>query len=132
MIVDENGHHREHQGELTAEQYDIAAGIYWGEGSDPEHALVDDVWAERERQLKAIGLQTRPDGDPTLYDLPLQLARKAYDDAVDRGELSWTHILEEEVQEALAARTPSEREKELIQVAAVALSWVQDLRLKHK
>ncbi|MER6951259.1 hypothetical protein ABT294_45315 [Nonomuraea sp. NPDC000554] len=48
-------------------------------------------------------------------------------EAAARGELSWRHILHEEVLEAFAEDDPELLRAELVQVAAVAVKWVQAL-----
>lgn len=94
------------------------------------------------RQLHRWGHQHYPSIDPTLvgdpdgaaahYDLPTEdVARDRCDHRhkVD-GTGTWADILVEEVAETIhsaATRTSAETRVELIQVAAVALSWAQDL-----
>lgn len=43
------------------------------------------------------------------------------------GDPNWAAILQEEVSEAVCAKTEQKRREELVQVAAVALSWVDCL-----
>jgi hypothetical protein len=55
-------------------------------------------------------------------------ARKAYDDAARDGTLTWMHILAEEIAEAREEASHSNVDalrKELVQVAAVAVSWIE-------
>jgi hypothetical protein len=45
--------------------------------------------------------------------------------AADGGYLDWLHILREEVAEAFAESDPAKLRAELVQVAAVAVNWVE-------
>ena len=51
--------------------------------------------------------------------------RQDCEDAMKAGELTYGHILQEEYMEALAERDPAAIRRELIQVAAVAVAWVE-------
>ncbi|MBF8186936.1 NUDIX domain-containing protein [Nonomuraea sp. K274] len=55
------------------------------------------------------------------------LARLETETAAANGVLTWRHILAEEVFEAFAESDPGSLRAELIQVAAVAVKWVQAL-----
>lgn len=54
------------------------------------------------------------------------------DKAFAAGEGTWRHILEEEFYEAMAETNPKRLKAELIQVAAVCLSWVVALKMQRK
>lgn len=55
--------------------------------------------------------------------------REDYDQWEEQGaEPTWVHLVREEVAEAFRAETPEELERELIQVAALAVSWVEKIR----
>ena len=88
-----------------------------------------DVADERQRQRQRWGLQTLPDGtgsepwDETERDA----ARQRCDRATLAGTLTWRHVLEEEVSEALAETDRELLRAELVQVAAVAVQWVEAL-----
>lgn len=63
---------------------------------------------------------------PTIPSLNArEAAQHATDYAAENGTLTWRHILEEEVCEALAESDPAKLRAELIQVAAVAVKWVE-------
>lgn len=57
--------------------------------------------------------------------------RDAYQQRADRaeehGDLTWSHILAEECAEALAESEPNALRAELVQVAAVAVKWIEVL-----
>lgn len=109
-----------------------------------------DIWAEileeRKRQDSAWGVQNHPDFDPVLtkrmggcsqdrmaehFEVPTPVrARGITSTAAERGELCWMPILQEEVSELLQWNDPSAKEtlkRELIQVAAVAVAWIESI-----
>ena len=96
------------------------------------NAAVQDVWHERMRQVKKWGEQHHPDlvmADVRQDFVELaELWKKRNGDAT----ADWTGILLEEVFEALAEpESSAELEAELIQVAAVAAAWVEDIRSRR-
>jgi len=50
----------------------------------------------------------------------------------DIGELSWADIFLEEVCEAICTKDEQHRKEELIQCAALCISWVQAIERKEK
>jgi len=93
---------------------------------------INDVWKERVRQDKKWGTgRILPNATrPRFGGARVQLAKEARyscDDAFDEGEGTWRHILQEEVCEAFAEDDPEELRKELVQVAAVAVAWIESL-----
>ncbi|MEV4460559.1 hypothetical protein [Microbispora sp. NPDC049633] len=91
------------------------------------HRVLDEVAAERAAQDATWGLQHHPDGTGPAYEPEADLAKQAVTDAAAGGRLTWRHILHEEVLEAFAENDADRLRSELIQVAAVAVKWVQDL-----
>lgn len=88
--------------------------------------VLAEVAAERARQHQLWGRQDHPDGTGLPGDGPAAgLARQACDDATTGGTLTWRHILHEEVAEAFAETAPLRVRHEMLQVAAVAVSWVE-------
>ena len=88
--------------------------------------VLNEVYAERERQTERFGVQNHPDGTGGRQrQVQLKDARDLYDLADRRGELTFRHILEEEVAEVFAETDPAALRTELIQVAAVAVAWVE-------
>lgn len=90
--------------------------------------VVGEVIAERIRQDEKWGEQNHPDGTGNA------LQRRAAEDSryvcqrnFQRGEGTWHDILLEEVAEAFAESDKSKLRDELIQVAAVAVAWVEKL-----
>jgi hypothetical protein len=87
-----------------------------------------DVIPERWRQLKKWGIQTHPDGTSEVFYAELaNEAKRLCDQASSGGVLTWADILREEVYEALAEEHPENLRAELVQVAAVAVAWVEDI-----
>lgn len=97
-----------------------------------------DVLNERMRQLRKWGSQHRPEF-PLNHNF-VEAARecnsvKALCDVAERagpqpgftGGADWKTILEEEFLEAISEPELAKRRKELIEVAAVAVAWAEDL-----
>ena len=85
-----------------------------------------EINTERKSQDERWGEQNHPDG--TGYPVAIALAnmaRRKADAHAEAGDLTWGHILEEEFWEALAESDPVRLREELIQVAAVAVAWVE-------
>ena len=108
-----------------------------------DHALLAQVGQEMDRQLERWGEQNHPSSYG--YDVLDSVAYPTADDAkflcdsittgVEEGVLSWTDIFLEEVLEAREEAMLGDMEKlkeELIQCAAVALSWVQSIERNGK
>lgn len=89
------------------------------------HDVLCDVRDERSRQDQKWGRQDHPDGTGVgmLAELGAEL------EAAARHALSesptYAAILAEEVGEALQESNPTRLREELVQVAAVAVAWVQ-------
>lgn len=95
------------------------------DGPAPLATVLADVAAERRRQDVRWGEQNHPDGTGDWHAADATQARKECEQAASIGELSWRHILLEEVAEAVAEGRPDELRRELIQVAAVAVAWAE-------
>ena len=110
-------------------------------------SIYDEVRAERERQTAKHGDQAHlPDGTGPYvlgglvadesYTYAVGLARwaKARTDAAAQsggdGSVTFEHILTEEWAEAMAESSPSALRAELVQVAAVAVQWIEALDLR--
>jgi hypothetical protein len=89
-------------------------------------AVLGEVLAERERQDAKHGVQDLPDdtGHNWLRARAVE-DREACDRAAKEGLLTWRDVLDEEVSEAYAESDPAKLRAELIQVAAVAVKWVE-------
>lgn len=100
--------------------------------------VLDEIWEERQRQDEKFGVQHRETEMRTdrLYRIlrahdPLTVARAEYEFEVKQNRVSWMTVLAEEFLEAIIETTPPVDRKalraELIQVAAVAVAWIEDL-----
>lgn len=66
-----------------------------------------------------------PDGTGPQWASLADQARQECEQAGETGGLSWRHVLFEEVAEALAEADPAKLRRGLVQVAAVAVQWIQ-------
>jgi hypothetical protein len=88
--------------------------------------VLRDVLAERVAQDHRWGRQDHPDGTGNAdLRVAAEQARAACQRAAGDGSLTWRHILTEEVAEAFAEPDIEQVRSELIQVAAVAVAWIE-------
>ena len=88
--------------------------------------ILPEIAAERARQDAKWGEQNHPDGTGMLGDLGrANRAKMACNSAASNGTLTYRHILDEEVREAFAEYDPAKLRAELVQVAAVAVAWIE-------
>lgn len=87
----------------------------------------DDIRAERVRQVEKWGTHDWPDwwGVDEGELLDATLAKHDHDFAHTQGRVTWRHILNEEVLEVFAETEPARIRAELVQVAAVAVQWIE-------
>jgi hypothetical protein len=85
-----------------------------------------DVARERAAQDAKWGEQNHPDGTrgPGSVTRANDARRWTNMQAAEKT-LCWVDILEEEVAEALAESDPAKLRAELVQVAAVAMAWIE-------
>lgn len=86
------------------------------------YELIDD---ERDRQDAKWGEQNHRDGTGYDFERRRDDARRACEQAFAEGVGTWVDILTEEFYEALAETDPVRLRQELIEVASVAVAWVQ-------
>ena len=101
----------------------------------PPSTVLEEIAAERVRQDNKWGEQrTTPDGTGPRMPVAGRLcyeseaaedARLSCQRAARDGDVTWRHILREEVYEAFAEADPAKLREELIQVSAVAVAWIQ-------
>lgn len=101
--------------------------------------VLQDVAAERSRQVERYGLNaTTPDGTgpktawlgPYTSDPAADIEQRLRDDYLDYAEdapVTWVHLVREEVAEAFAEPDPAKLRAELVQVAALCVSWCERL-----
>ena len=91
-------------------------------------AVLDEVAAERKNQTTKWGQQDPWDGTGSPAYRELAALLQAQVDALPgKNETPWNLILLEEVYEALAETDTALLRQELIQVAAVAVQWIEAL-----
>lgn len=102
------------------------------DSSEFDHTRMDfvlnEVAVERESQHAKWGEQNHLDGtaqDGAAFEAKAAIAR--CEGAFEDGRGTWRHILEEEFYEARAQDDLRKLRHELIQVAAVAVAWVEDI-----
>lgn len=97
-------------------------------------AVLAEVADERDRQDHRWGQQNHPDGTGPRVPVAGRLcfaqdaateARHACERAAAEGSVTWEKVLREEFCEAVAEDDPARLRTELVQVAAVAIAWVQ-------
>lgn len=92
----------------------------------PGAAVCREVVQERVRQDELWGEQNHPDGTGLSTDkASATRAKLICDRLADQGLVAWRDILHEEVSEAFAETDPAKLRAELIQVAAVAVNWIE-------
>lgn len=88
--------------------------------------ILAEIAEERAAQHAQWGSQHHlPDGTGTQWAAAADTARMECDEAAQSGQVTWRHILLEEVTEAFAEEGSSRLRAELVQVAAVAVQWIQ-------
>jgi hypothetical protein len=89
--------------------------------------VLDDVWEERARQHAKWGEQNLPDGTRNGGSRLVlrEQARNACERAARENRLTYAHVLEEEFYEVLCEEDLDSLRTELVQLAAVAVQWVE-------
>ena len=95
---------------------------------DRAHALHGDGHHLRD----GTGPNTWPGWRDQNAEYELLAARLDYEAAELEGELTWALVLREEVSEALAESDPDLLTAELLQVATVALRWVDAIAARGR
>lgn len=96
--------------------------------SEIQIGALNDIVRERLAQDEKWGRQNHPNGTGMLGDRErANSARHVCEVMFRNGMGSWRDILHEEVEEAFAEHDPAKLREELIQVAAVALAWVENM-----
>jgi hypothetical protein len=87
--------------------------------------ILADIQAEAERAVTKHGDQSHlPNGTQRAWTALADHARRECDEAAARGEVTWLHVLNEEVCESFAETDDASLRAELVQVAAVAALWI--------
>ena len=89
--------------------------------------VLADVRGERARQDERWGPQNHPDGTSTSLAGVADQRRADCQRAAAQGEVTWRHILDEEIAELAAEEDPALLRAEVIQAAAVLVAWAEAL-----
>lgn len=98
----------------------------------PTEIVLDHIARERERQIEKWGEQHHADGTGSRgYEVAAHQYKRS-NDLIAAGDMigspeRWDFILLEEVYEALSETDRLKLRTELVQVAAVATAWIEDL-----
>lgn len=88
--------------------------------------IYDEIIAERARQDAKWGEQNWPSvGGPNNFEQLAEFAKASCNNAMHDGTCTFFHIANEELLEAAAARDDVERRRELVQLAAVCVQWIE-------
>lgn len=87
----------------------------------------NDIAYERMRQDAKWGEQNHPDGTDggAFFAERRDYRRKVCQAYAAEGTVTWRHILDEEVHEAYAETDTAKLRQELVEVAAVAVAWIE-------
>lgn len=108
--------------------------------------ILKDILKEREHQIDLFGVSSHPDIPDWLENKPVKAAQEfeiptsdrarfKCENAFDLHDGSYSHILIEEVSEVIEKACmghTKDLRKELIQVATVAMAWIEDLDNQEK
>lgn len=88
--------------------------------------VLGEVLQERHDQHAKWGVQNHPNGTGGPERIhEAEWARDYCNAAAARGTVTWLDIFEEEAAEVMAESNPERLRAELVQVAAVAVAWVE-------
>ncbi len=95
--------------------------------------VLADVRRERFKQINKWGVQRHFDIDMSAgigRKLIADLKRRECDSEAKAGRVTWEHIIDEELAEAMEQAAAGNRNKlreELVQCAAVLVAWIEDI-----
>ena len=90
--------------------------------------ILENIDYEVRQQVSKWGIQHLPDGTERPGDNMAEVIAKCECTVAAEGNsLTWRHIFYEEVREALNSSDPDRLAEELVQVAAVCVSWIRDI-----
>lgn len=90
-------------------------------------AVLREVLLERQAQDEIWGEQNHPDGTDKVNEVAANVTKAWNKVFAEAGDVDWKHVLDEEVLEAFAEEDPVKLRAELVQVAAVAVAWVESI-----
>lgn len=90
--------------------------------------VLAEVQAERMRQIAKWGVQRRADGaDPMTYGAIAARSRENFQNAEANGGATWHRALNGPFYEAISETDPAALRAVLVELAAVACAWVEDI-----
>lgn len=106
-------------------------------------AVLDDIRAERARQFATYGTnEDLKDGTGENWLEPLSMQDAAHIEEVlrfdyevyeeTRGTVTWMHLVREEITEAFAEMDPTRLREEVLQVAALCVSWIEKIDAREE
>jgi hypothetical protein len=93
----------------------------WGEQNHPDGTGPDVIWLVDRTEQGAIYVANMDAAQAARF------FREACQETFARGQGTWLHVLLEEVAEAFECDDPVRLRAELIQIAAVCVSWAQSI-----
>lgn len=96
----------------------------YGQNDDLEDGTgPDETW---------LGLELDPGETLTATDIEYRLREDYEAHEARHDKPTWMHLVREEIAEAFAESDPTRLEEELVQVAALCVSWVESIRLRKR
>lgn len=122
-----NGYHPSPSPELLQK-------VSWASDPMVQQRILVEVLRERSKQDEKWGEQHHPDLPPDCagaaaiaHGMKAADWKRRNDERVQSGTLAWDGILLEEAFEAAEETNEEKKLKELVQVAAVAVCWIEDI-----
>ncbi len=99
--------------------------------------IAAEIFGERDRQDEKFGEQNHPDTLETITgaSFACEMAKRQCAADIKNGRVNWRNILDEEVCEAFEQASTEDDIKlreELVQVAAVAMNWIECIDRRKK
>lgn len=89
--------------------------------------LIEEIQAEMDHGERKHGRKDYWDGCNPSTRVAAEMAKRDCDEAAAQGKCAWSDILLEETMEAMAETDTARLRAELIQVAAVAVRWINSI-----
>lgn len=95
---------------------------------EPTDRVLDDIRDERLRQIAKLGEQHRKDGSDLFTYGPIAArSRQNFLDAEANGGATWHQVLNGPFYESISETDPAALRRALIELAAVACAWAEDI-----
>lgn len=102
-------------------------------------SIFNEIYEEREKQNTKWGEQNHQSVDPLLlkresermceeYEIPSEnRAKFICQNAAKYGNITWSHIVVEELAEVVSCKDENLRREELVQLAACVVAWIESI-----